>query len=168
MTSPGKAVSESQVIMPQRMLPQDANPAGNVHGGVILKMIDTAGSIVAMRHCRTSVVTASIDRMDFIKPAFIGEVIIIKASVNYAGRTSMEVGVRVEAEDLITGEIRHTGSCYLTYVALDKNRQPIQVPPLLLETEDDCRRNREAKARRESRLAEKHRERASQNETRVC
>ncbi|QLA17521.1 acyl-CoA thioesterase [Desulfolutivibrio sulfoxidireducens] len=168
MTSPGKAVSESQVIMPQRMLPQDANPAGNVHGGVILKMIDTAGSIVAMRHCRTSVVTASIDRMDFIKPAFIGEVIIIKASVNYAGRTSMEVGVRVEAEDLITGEIRHTGSCYLTYVALDKNRQPIQVPPLLLETEDDCRRNREAKARRESRLAEKHRERASQNETRAC
>ncbi len=168
MTSPGKTVSESRVVMPQRMLPQDANPAGNVHGGVILKMIDTAGSIAAMRHCRTSVVTASIDRMDFLKPAFIGEVIIIKASINYAGRTSMEVGVRVEAEDLITGEIRHTGSCYLTYVALDRDRHPTLVPSLILETEADCRRNREAKARRENRLAERNRERASQSDPTAC
>lgn len=165
MTRPGKPVSESHSVVLQRMLPQDANPAGNVHGGVILKCIDTAGSIAAMRHCRTAVVTASFDRMDFLKPAFIGEVVIFKASVNYAGRTSMEIGVRVEAEDLITGEIRHTGSAYLTYVALDKDRRPTPVPELILETAEDCRRNREARARREVRLAEKHREHASQHES---
>ena len=161
-----KTVSASHVVMPQRMLPSDANPAGNVHGGVILKYIDTAGGICAIRHARSAVVTASIDRMDFLKPAYIGEVVTFLASVNLVGKTSMEVGVRVECENPMTGETRHAGSAYLTYVALDADRRPLPVPPLILETEDDCRRNREAMARREARLAERRRERDSQHEGR--
>ena len=157
-----KPVSASHVVMPQRMLPSDANPAGNVHGGVILKYIDTAGGICAIRHARSAVVTASIDRMDFLKPAYIGEVVTFMASVNLVGATSMEVGVRVECENPITGETRHAGSAYLTYVALDADRRPQAVPPLVLETEADRRRNREAAARREARLQERRRERDSQ------
>ena len=160
----GKTVGQSRVVMPVRMLPQDANPAGNVHGGVILKYIDTAGGIVAARHARSNVVTASIDRMDFLKPAYIGEVVTFLASVNLVGSTSMEVGVRVECENPITGETRHAGSAYLTYVALDAERRPHAVPPLILETEDDRRRNREAAARREARLHERRRERDSQRQ----
>ena len=159
-----KPVSASRIIMPQRMMPTDANAAGNVHGGVILKYIDSAGGIVAIRHARSAVVTASIDRMDFLRPAYIGEVVTFFASVNLVGNTSMEVGVLVECENPLTGETRHAGSAYLTYVALDAERHPRQVPPLLLETEDDCRRNREAAARREARLAERRRERDSQNQ----
>ncbi len=158
----GKAVDYSRLVMPVRMLPQDANPAGNVHGGVILKYIDTAGGIVAARHSRSNVVTASIDRMDFIAPAHVGEVITFKASLNLVGRTSMEIGVRVEAENLITGKIRHTGSAYLTYVALDPDKNPRTIPPLILETDEDRRRNAEAKDRRRTRLAERARERDSQ------
>ncbi len=157
-----KPVSASRVVMPQRMLPSDANPAGNVHGGVILKYIDTAGGIAAIRHARSAVVTASIDRMDFLKPAYIGEVVTFMASVNLVGSTSMEVGVRVECENPITGETRHAGSAYLTYVALDAERRPHAVPPLILENEADQRRNREAAARREARLHERRRERDSQ------
>jgi uncharacterized protein (TIGR00369 family) len=163
---PPKPVSASRVVMPQRMLPPDANAAGNVHGGVILKHIDTAGGIAAIRHARSAVVTASIDRMDFLKPAYIGEVVTFLASVNLVGTTSMEVGVRVECENPLTGETRHAGSAYLTYVALDAERRPLRVPPLLLETEEDCRRNREATARREARLAERRRERDSQQQGR--
>lgn len=159
-----KPVSASRVTMPQRMMPTDANAAGNVHGGVILKYIDTAGGIAAIRHARSAVVTASIDRMDFLRPAYIGEVVTFFASVNLVGTTSMEVGVRVECENPLTGETRHAGSAYLTYVALDAQRHPCRVPPLLLETEDDCRRNREAAARREARLAERRRERDSQRQ----
>ncbi|EHJ48575.1 thioesterase superfamily protein [Solidesulfovibrio carbinoliphilus subsp. oakridgensis] len=159
-----KPVSASRVVMPQRMLPSDANPAGNVHGGVILKYIDTAGGIVAIRHARSAVVTASIDRMDFLKPAYIGEVVTFLASINLVGATSMEVGVRVECENPITGETRHAGSAYLTYVALDADRRPHAVPPLVLENEDDRRRNREAAARREARLHERRRERDSQRQ----
>ena len=159
-----KTVSASRVVMPQRMLPPDANAAGNVHGGVILKHIDTAGGIAAIRHARSAVVTASIDRMDFLQPAYIGEVVTFMASVNLVGSTSMEVGVRVECENPITGETRHAGSAYLTYVALDADRRPHAVPPLILETEDDRRRNREAAARREARLHERRRERDSQRQ----
>ena len=161
-----KPVSASRVVMPKRMLPPDANAAGNVHGGVILKHIDTAGGIAAIRHARTAVVTASIDSMDFLQPAYIVEVVTFFASVNLVGTTSMEVGVRVECENPLTGETRHAGSAYLTYVALDADRRPQPVPPLLLETEEDCRRNREAIARREARLVERRRERDSQREGR--
>jgi uncharacterized protein (TIGR00369 family) len=148
----GKKVSETSVIMVQPMTPQDANQAGNVHGGVIMKLIDMAGAIVAQRHTRTNVVTASVDRIDFLHPVFIGDVLFLKASLNLVGRTSMEVGVRVESENPITGEIRNTASAFLTYVSLDKNGKPIEVSPLILETDAEKRRNKDAQARREARL----------------
>ncbi|MHB8770166.1 MAG: acyl-CoA thioesterase [Syntrophales bacterium] len=157
-----KRVNDSRVVMSQMMSPQDANVAGNVHGGVIMKLIDTAAGVVAIRHARSNVVTASIDRLDFHHPTFVGDLLTLRASLNFVGRTSMEVGVRVETENLISGQRRHTGSAYLTYVALDRNGQPLPVPPLILETEEEVRRNREAKARRETRLAEKRLEKACQ------
>lgn len=154
----GKKVKESATIVAQEMNPEHANPAGNVHGGVIMKLIDTAAGVVAKRHARSNVVTASIDRLDFINPVYIGDLVILRASINYVGRTSMEVGVRVESENTITGEVRHTSSAYLTFVALDENGKPKEVPPLILETEDEIRRNKEAKERRNMRLNEKRRE----------
>lgn len=154
----GKQVTESRVVLAQLMNPQDANPAGNVHGGIIMKLIDTAAGTVAVRHARCNVVTASIDRLDFLQPVFIGDLVTLKASLNYVGRTSMEVGVRVEAETVLTGEVRHTASAYLTFVALDNQCNPLQVPPLVLKTEEDQRRHAEAKARREVRIMEKKKE----------
>ena len=154
----GKRVRESSVIMAQMMIPQDANPAGNVHGGVVVKIIDEAAGVVAARHSRSNVVTASIDRMDFHNPVFVGDVLFFKASLNLVGKTSMEIGVRVEAENLITGVVRHAASAYLTYVALDLNGKPREVPPLILETDEERRRNIEARRRRDVRLAEKKRE----------
>lgn len=159
-----KPPSLSKVAMPQRMLPQDANPAGNIFGGVILKYIDLAAATAAMRHARQAVVTASIDRMDFLKPAHVGELVIFNACVNHVGRSSMEVGVRVESEDLLTGETRHTGSAYVTFVAMDEKRKPTAVAPLALETDEERRRFREAEERRKMRLAERQREKASQAE----
>src|SRR5512145_2404928 len=120
----GKRVRDSSVIMAQMMIPQDANPAGNVHGGVVVKIIDEAAGVVAARHSRSNVVTASIDRMDFHNPIFDGDLLFFKASLNYVGRTSMEIGVRVEAENLMTGEVRHAASAYLTYVAIDRQGRP--------------------------------------------
>ena len=151
----GKRVKDSALIMVQSMSPQDANVAGNVHGGVIMKIIDTAAGVVAARHARGNVVTASVDRLAFHFPVFIGDLVTFKASLNYVGKTSMEVGVRVEAETVVTGLIRHTASAYLTMVALDEKQKPIPVPELILESEDDFRRNREAQLRRELRLLER-------------
>jgi acyl-CoA hydrolase len=133
--------------MAQVMFPPDANQAGNVHGGSIMKLIDTAAGIVAMRHCRTNVVTASMDRLDFYEPVFIGELVILHAAINYVGGTSMEVGVRVEAENLLTGAVRHTNSAYLTMVSMDQNRKPINAPGLVPETNEEKRRCDEGKAR---------------------
>ncbi len=110
----GKRARDSSVIMAQMMNPQDANPAGNVHGGVVVRIIDEAAGVVAARHARSNVVTASIDRMDFHNPVFVGDVLFFAASLNLVGRTSMEIGVRVEAENLITGVVRHAASAYLT------------------------------------------------------
>jgi len=140
------------------MNPEDANPVGNVHGGVIMKYVDTAAGAVAIRHAKAICVTASIDRLDFHHPVYVGDLLILKASLNLVGKSSVEVGVRVEAENLLTGEVRHTASAYLTFVALDKNGRPRQVPPLLLETETEELRHCQAKVRRESRLAERRRE----------
>jgi len=151
----GKTVKESQVIMSQMMTPQDINPAGNVHGGVIMKLIDTAGGLVANRHTRSNAVTASIDRLDFHYPVYVGDLVTFKASLNYTGTTSMEVGVRAEAENVFTGEIRHTASAYLTFVSLDENGKPKPVPPVILETDTEKRRNLEAQARRQLRLGER-------------
>ncbi|HID30280.1 MAG TPA: acyl-CoA thioesterase [Desulfobacterales bacterium] len=142
-----KTVAESRLEMAQIMFPMDANPAGNVYGGSIMKLIDTAAGIVAYRHCRTNVVTASMDRLDFHQPVFMGELVVLRASINYAGSTSMEVGVRVEAEDLMTGEIRHTNSAYVTMVSLDENRKPTPIPKIMPETQDEERRFEEGKIR---------------------
>lgn len=160
----GKHVRDSSVITAQMMIPQDANPAGNVHGGVIMKIIDSAAGTVAVRHARAIAVTASIDRLDFHNPVFIGDYVTFNASLNLVGRTSMEIGVRVVAENLFTGEKRHTASAYLTFVALDGNGRPLVLPPLILETDEEKRRNREARARREARLAEKSKEKICQQE----
>jgi len=159
----GKTVVSSRVVMAQQMNPQDANPAGNVHGGVIMKLIDTAAGAVAARHARTNVVTASIDRLDFHNPVFVGDMVTLKAGLNMVGQSSMEVGVRVESENLLSGEIRHTASAYLTFVALDEAGKPVPVPPLILEKDVEVRRNREAQARRAARLHEKRVEREAQH-----
>jgi acyl-CoA hydrolase len=134
------------------MMPMDANNSGNVFGGTILRLIDEVGSVVALTHARTNVVTASVDRMDFYSPVYIGDMLRLSASINYVHRTSMEVGVRVEAENPITGQVRHTGTCFLTYVGLDKNRKPTMIPGLKLETDEDKRRWTEAQERRKGRL----------------
>ena len=148
-----RRVRESQVSMSEQMNPADANPGGNVHGGTIMKMVDTAAGVCAMRHCRTRVVTASLDSMSFLHPVYVGDVVTVQASINDVGTTSLEVGVRVTAEDIRTGEIRHTSSAYLVFVALDSAGQPTPVPPLIVETEDEGRRQAHAKIRRESRLS---------------
>jgi uncharacterized protein (TIGR00369 family) len=158
VTMEGKRVRDSSVVMAQMMIPQDANPAGNVHGGAVVKLIDEAAGVVASRHARSNVVTASIDRMEFHTPVFVGDLLTVTAGLNLAGRTSMEIGVRVEAENLITGEVRHAATAYLSYVALDTQGRPRTVPPLILETGEEKRRNQEAARRRETRLAEKKRE----------
>ena len=153
-----KTVKQSSVVMSQIMTPQDVNRAGNVHGGVIMKLIDTAAGVVATRHSRGNAVTASIDRLDFHHPSYVGDLVTFKASLNMIGRTSMEIGVRVESENILTGEIRHTASAYLTYVALDDNGKPTPLSPLITETEDEIRRNREAQLRRETRLKQRQAE----------
>jgi acyl-CoA hydrolase len=142
------------------MMPQHSNNLGNVFGGVVLSMMDKTAAIAAFRHCRNNVVTASIDRVDFREPIHLGDLVVMKASVNYAGKSSMEVGVRVEAEDLLTGRRRHTNSCYLTFVAVDAAGRPIEVPELLPETDDEWRRHSAAKERRRRRLEERVAEQA--------
>jgi uncharacterized protein (TIGR00369 family) len=164
----GKRVRESSILTAQVMNPQDANPAGNVHGGVIMKLIDTAAGAAAVKHSRANCVTASIDRLDFHHPVFIGDLVTLRAGITYTGKSSMEVGVRVEAENLLTGKTRHTVSAYMTFVALDTNGRPIAIPPLLLETPEEQRRNREAQARREARLREKTKEKACQLDAESC
>jgi acyl-CoA hydrolase len=155
-----KRVSETAVVMPVRMLPQDANPAGNIHGGVILRQIDLVGGIAATRYARSRVVTASIDRVDFLETIKVGEVMVLKAQVNYVGTTSMEVGVRVEAEDMIGGAIRHAATAYMTFVAMSQDGKPGALPKLELETPEDERRFHEAEARRKTRREERSRERS--------
>ena len=157
MEMKAKRVSDTRITMAQVMNPEDANPYGNVHGGVIMKLIDTTAGVVAGRHCRSNVVTASIERLDFHQAVSIGDLVILKASLNLVSRTSMEVGVRVEAENPRTGEVRWTASAHLTFVSLDVNGRPAPVPPLILETEEDIRRNCEAKLRREARQHAKDR-----------
>lgn len=164
----GKKVKDSSILLAQVMNPQDANPAGNVHGGVIMKLIDTAAGAAAVKHSRSNCVTASIDRLDFHHPVFIGDLVTLKAGVTYTGKSSMEVGVRVESQNLLTGETRHTVSAYMTFVALDRNGKPIAIPPLILETPEEQRRNREAQSRRETRLREKTKEKACQRNAESC
>jgi acyl-CoA hydrolase len=151
----GKTVQSSTIVTSQIMGIPDVNVAGNIHGGAIMKLIDTAAGAVAFRHARSNAVTASIDRLDFHFPVYPGDLVTCKASLNYIGKTSMEIGVRVEAENLIKGDVRHTASAYLTFVALDEASKPLLLPPLILKTKVEKRRNQEAKIRREASLREK-------------
>ncbi len=141
----------SRATIAQLMEPGHANPSGNVDGGVIMRLVDSAGAIAAARHCRSRVVTAALDSMSFLAPAYIGDVVTVHAAVNDANRTSMEVGVRVEVEDLRTGELRHVSSAHLVFVALDEQGRPTPVPPLLAETEVERRRQEQARVRRQQR-----------------
>jgi acyl-CoA hydrolase len=136
------------------MMPMDENVLGHVFGGTILSLIDKTAAVCAMRHARASAVTVSMDKVDFREPIRVGELVHVMASVNWTGRTSMEIGVRVEAENIMTGVRRHTNSCYVTFVAIDHSGTPTEVPALVCETEDEQRRNRAAAARRERRTAE--------------
>jgi acyl-CoA hydrolase len=150
-----KTVQNSQVESIEIVFPNDANPLGNVFGGRVMQLIDIIGSVAAMRHCRNSVVTASMDKLDFLSPAYVGEILVFQASVNFVARTSMEVGVKVRAENPLTGEHRHTASAYLTYVSIDNHGKPVPVPLIIPETEDEKRRFQEAGKRREMRVQER-------------
>ncbi len=138
--------------MIELVLPNDANTMGNVLGGRVLHWIDLAAAIVAHRHCRTEAVTASMDEVSFLGPIRVGQIAVIAARMTYVGRTSMEIRVDVQSEDLMSGERRQTSTAYLTFVAVDKSGRPATVPPLLLETEDEKREAKAAEARREARL----------------
>jgi acyl-CoA hydrolase len=141
----------------------DANSAGFVHGGIVMKMCDEAAGIAAVKHCRRRVVTAAIDRMTFLHPVHVGQLLTCKASVNAVWRTSMEIGVRVESENPLTGELRHTSTAYLTMVVLDDEGRPVEAPPLLVESPEEQRRMREAELRRRNRLAEREQIRAGRS-----
>jgi acyl-CoA hydrolase len=148
-----KCPRESAVTLSQAMGLAHANHMGNVHGGEIMKMIDTAAGIAATRHAGGPVVTASLDQMSFLDPVHVGDIVFVHATVNDVGRTSVEVGVRVEAEEIVSGRRTHTASAYLVFVALDEHGKPRPVPGVAPETEAERRRQAEAKIRRESRLA---------------
>ena len=152
----GKPVSASRSEMVEFVLPNDANILCNMLGGRVMHLIDIAGALAAARHSNSHVVTASVDYLDFRFPIRVGEFIVLKSNVNRVFHTSMEVGVKVFAENVLTGERKHTSTAYLTYVALDLNRKPHPIVPLILETEQDKRRFREAGERRRLRLATRH------------
>jgi acyl-CoA hydrolase len=147
--------SHSHSIMTRWMGPTDANAAGNVHGGTIMRMCDEVAGIAAIRHSGRSVVTAGMDRMTFEHPVLVGNLVTVRATVNAVWRSSMEVGVRVESEDVRTGKCLHTSTAYLTMVALDEGGRPARVAPLAPETPEELRRQREAQLRRDNRLAER-------------
>jgi acyl-CoA hydrolase len=148
-----KPVRESVSEYSEWALPNDANGLGNVLGGKVMHLVDLAAAMAALRHARRPVVTAAVDSMHFIHPVRIGQLIVLRSSVNRVFHTSMEVGVQVETENLLTGEKLHTCSAYLTFVALDENRKPTPVAPVIPETDEEKRRYREAGQRREYRLA---------------
>ena len=148
-----RTVKESALVTTHLMMPQDANPQGNVYGGTIMKYMDEVAGSVAALHARKNVVTISVDQMNFYAPVYIGNLLLLKASVNFVGSTSMEIGVRIEAKSLQTGDVVHTGSSYLTFVALDESGNPTQVADIIPETSEEKRRYGEAKARRARRLA---------------
>lgn len=146
-----KKPESSVSVVSELMMPHQVNNLGHVFGGELLSMVDRAAAVTAMRHAGRPSVTVSIDRVDFVEPIFAGELVTCTARINFVGRTSMEVGVRVEAENLLTGRRRHTNTCLLTFVAIDENHRPCPVPQLDLSDPDDERRAREGRRRREVR-----------------
>jgi acyl-CoA hydrolase len=150
----GTPVRQSHTTIAEVMLPHMANVLGNVHGGVLLGMMDRVAAVSAIRHARRTCVTVSVDRVHFREPIHLGELVTMYASVNYTHRTSIEVGIRVEAENLISGVKRHTNSCYLTFVAIDENGRPVAVPPVIPETDEERRRFAAGEQRRAQRVGE--------------
>jgi acyl-CoA hydrolase len=150
---PGRFVRESVSEYFELALPTDANMLGNVLGGKVMHLVDLAAALAAVRHARCAVVTASVDQMSFLHPVHIGQLIMLQSSVNRVFRTSMEIGVRVQVENLLTGQRKHTSSAYLTFVALDEHGKRTPIPPVIPETDDEKRRFAEAEERRAYRLA---------------
>jgi uncharacterized protein (TIGR00369 family) len=150
-----RSASESSVVLSQLMEVTDANVLGNVHGGVIMRLADTAAALAAMRHARGVCVTVSVDELSFLEPVHVGDIVTVQASVNDVGTTSLECGVRVEAESPVSGRRVHASSAYFVFVAIDGGGAPRPVPPILPETDDQRRRQREARLRREARMAHK-------------
>jgi acyl-CoA hydrolase len=148
-----RPVAESQALLAHWMGPTDANGGGNIHGGTIMRLVDEVAGVAAVKFCRSKVVTVSMDRMDFLVPIYVADLVSFHATVNASWSTSMEIGVRVEAENLITGEVRHSNTAYLTFVALDEHGRPAPVPQALAEDALQERRMHEAQHRRSSRLA---------------
>ena len=152
-TMVGKAPRESRVEMTEIVLPGDTNALGTIFGGKVMQWIDIAASVAGMRHSGGNVVTASIDALTFLTPIHLGEVVRLQAQVNFVGKTSMEIGVRVDAENPRTGSRRYTTKAYLTFVAIDADGKPRAIPPLAAETDEDRRRAADGEARRRARLA---------------
>jgi len=148
-----KPVSASKTTFARTMLPSDANPMGNVHGGEIMRLIDECAGAAATRHARQRVVTARVDELSFVAPVYVGNLVTARASVNDVGTKSMEVGVRVDAEDMLTGKTAHVSSAYLVFVAIAEDGKTASLPPVVAETDEERRRMAEAKVRRERRLA---------------
>ena len=155
----GKTVAASRVTLSQLMQPEHANLRGDVHGGWIMKLVDEAGALAAMRHAQARVVTVAIDQMRFHEPIRIGDLVVLEAEVTYVGRTSLETRVQVSAENPVSGDRTNTNTAYLVYVALDEAGQPRPVPPLVAETEADRRRLEAGRERQAYRLAQRERER---------
>jgi len=145
-------MSESCVEMTEIVMPQDTNTLGTIFGGKVMQWMDIAAAICGFRHCRTAVVTASVDSLSFVTPIKIGDIVSIRASVNFTAKTSLEIGVRVEAEEPLTGKKKHASSAYFTFVSVDGNNRPIPSPPVLPESEIEKRRFQEGQKRREIRL----------------
>ncbi len=150
-----RPMSASRATMTELMMPHMANNMGNVFGGVVLSLMDRVASVAAIRHAQAQCVTVSMDRVDFKEPIHLGELLTAKANVNYVGRTSLEVGVQVLAENIVTGVTRHTNSSYLTFVAIDDQGRPKPVPPVAPESDDEKRWYEAAKRRRERRIKER-------------
>ena len=157
-----RAVSESQSEMVEIVLPNDANPLNALLGGRLMHWIDLAGALAAHRHARSYVVTASIDHLDFVTPVHVGEMVILRSTVNRAFNTSMEVGVKVFVENYINGTSRVVSTAYLTFVAVDRHGHRLPVPPIIPETEEEKRRYEDAARRREHRIAERARKRITE------
>ena len=148
MTLAAKPVSASKTVFSKSMLPSDANPSGNVHGGEIMKLIDECAGAAAGRHARRRVVTARVDELSFLAPVYVGNLVTARASVNDVGTKSMEIGVRVDAEDILSGTVVHVASAYLVYVAIDADGKPAPIPPVVADTDEEKRRMAAAKVRR--------------------
>jgi uncharacterized protein (TIGR00369 family) len=158
-TQPPKRVVESTSVLTLYMQPEHSNSLGNVHGGWVLKLCDECGGIVAGRHARRPAVTVHVDSVSFHRPVLVGQLVSVHGSVTWVGRTSIEVELCVEAEDLLTGEVTHTNSAYFVYVALDDERRPTPVPSLILETDEERQRFAEGEARQAARLERARRRR---------